>query len=156
MLFESKFDPCTDFTTGNPLIESFLDSDGAGFKPARKSTTSGVIVIGSRVACHSVRNQKCVSLSSCEAEYLAMAAVTSEATLSVARTLAHRWGVGRARHLSTKVLWLQTFTKHRAFEFLQHPLNYCRCRLKALDGFIGLDVWWMARTSWLEFQRFGP
>lgn len=82
MLFESKFDPCTDFTTGNPLIESFLDSDGAGFKPARKSTTSGVIVIGSRVACHSVRNQKCVSLSSCEAEYLAMAAVTSETTLS--------------------------------------------------------------------------
>ena len=78
------------------------------------------------------RSQRCVSLSSCESEILALASVTSEGALiqravefltgvscnltsrsdsSSARSLAQRLGVGRVRHLSSKILWLQAMVK---------------------------------------------
>ena len=60
------------------VVLAFSDSDFAGDKNSRKSVTGyGVYVLGCLVAWKS-RGQKTVALSSCEAEYLAVADVCTE------------------------------------------------------------------------------
>ena len=89
-----------------------------------------------------VRNQKVVTLSSGEAELVALTQVVSEAILikkawtfltefevdmiartdsSVARAIAQRAGVGRVRHLQTSCLWIQQWCARRELKVLAIP-----------------------------------
>eukprot|EP00435_Cladocopium_sp_Y103_P067749 s1389_g30.t1 len=110
------------------LLEVFTDSDWAGNKETRKSISSAHLCLNGVLVYALTRTQKSVAMSSCEAEYVAMTTGTSEAVFlknciefltgqkcritlrcdsSSARAFCHRQGVGRVRHISCGLLWLQ-------------------------------------------------
>ena len=109
------------------VMEVFCDSDWAG-GPARKSTTSVMILLNSLPILSYSRTQKAVSLSSCEAEVLALTSGSSEALLlkevwqfmtgqkvtlearsdsSSGRQWLQRSGLGRLKHIDVRLCWLQ-------------------------------------------------
>ena len=109
-------------------LEVFTDSDSACERLSRKSTSGAVIMAeGMRLHAHS-RGQATVALSSCEAEVVAASEGIKEALLlqevlmfvglghyvievkvdsSAALAFFHRRGVGRMKHIDSRVLWLQ-------------------------------------------------
>ena len=109
------------------VIEVHVDSDWAGNRIDRKSTTGVVVRYGGQVVKTYSRNQKTVALSSGEAELYAIVSGTSEAlgiqsiirdfgrdgyvvvnTDSIAAIgITKRSGNGRIRHLQTQFLWIQ-------------------------------------------------
>ena len=124
------------------VLEVFCDSDWAGNKSSRKSTSAGAIMFdGMVVHCFS-RSQSCVSLSSAEAEYVATVSAVCDAILlrsafehllgekvslhifsdsSAARGIMNRRGCGKLRHISGRLLWLQEFiTRQKQAEL--HPI----------------------------------
>ena len=107
---------------------AYSDSDWAGHHGSRKSASSGCLVIDGILLYSSSRTQGLIALSSAEAEvYAAVSACCDaiymkrclefvfEQTVSIqllidnsaARQILMRAGVGRVRHLSVKILWLQ-------------------------------------------------
>ena len=123
------------------LVECYTDSDWAGDRRNRKSTSAMAIFVNSVFLMSASRTQKALSLSSCEAEYTAMvggaadmlyvgAAVeflsNTQPSLhlfcdsSSARQLAARRGCGKIRHLQLKLLWLQEKLASGAFQL--HPV----------------------------------
>ena len=74
-LHESIRNGSYDFSTTpvkeHHLLEVFSDSDWAGRKDTRRSTSSGTIFLDGQCIYSFSRNQKSVSLSSGEAEYYA-------------------------------------------------------------------------------------
>ena len=74
-----------DFTGVTPkehhLLEVFSDSDWAGRKDTRRSTSSGSVCLDGQCSYSFSRNQKSVSLSSGEAEYYAGASAASDSIL---------------------------------------------------------------------------
>ena len=110
------------------VLEVFTDSDWANDKNTRRSVSSCVMFYGSCLLFSASRTQKIVSLSSAEAEVYACSSGSSDAVLlsrllswltgrrtlvyvytdsSGARGILQRQGVGRLRHLSCRILWLQ-------------------------------------------------
>ena len=113
------------------LMTLYTDSDWAGCRRTRKSTSGGVVLIGN----HCVKTWSCtqgpIALSSAEAEYYSMVegaikakgvqTVAREIGLllssnvpislftdsSAARSFVSRRGLGRMRHVATRELWLQ-------------------------------------------------
>eukprot|EP00435_Cladocopium_sp_Y103_P021098 s1207_g5.t1 len=105
----------------------YTDSDWAGDKATRKSKSAAHLVWGGCLVFSYTRRQTVVALSSAEAELYATASGVSEAILlrkvlaffgyvvglraitdsSANNAVSHRLGVGKIRHLETKVLWLQ-------------------------------------------------
>ena len=112
------------------------DSDWAGCSRTRKSTSAGVIMLGSHCVKTWSRGQEATALSSAEAEYYAMVdgvtrakglktaseelGVQSELEVdmnrgvfecytdsSAAKAMASRRGSGRSRHIEVRHLWLQ-------------------------------------------------
>ena len=57
----------------------FTDSDWAGDRPTRKSVSSWVIILDGFLISAGARTQSVIAQSSCEAEYIAATAATSEA-----------------------------------------------------------------------------
>ena len=115
-------------------LEVFSDSDWASNKVDRKSVSGGYICMGSCLMYSSSRTQKVISLSSGEAEVYSASSAACDSILlakmisfltgcgvvvhhlldsSAARGILSRQGVGRIRHLSCRVLWLQTLVKLR-------------------------------------------
>ena len=78
-----------------------------------KSTSGAVIMAeGMRLHAHS-RGQASVALSSCEAEVMAASEGIKEALLldgSAAHAFFHRRGVGRMKHIDSRILCLQDLT----------------------------------------------
>ena len=118
------------------LIECLTDSDWAGAAD-RISTSSCHIFCNGNLAYAFVRKQGCISLSSCESELVASVSGAAEALYvahtirtagacqtrlvlrmdsSSARALLFKQGVSRVRHLDTKLLWLQDYTKRKLLE----------------------------------------
>ena len=118
------------------LIEVLTDSDWAGAAD-RISTSSCHVFVNGNLAYAFVRKQGCVSLSSCEAELVSAVSGTAEGLYiahvirtagacttrivlrldsSSARSLLYKQGVSRVRHLATKLLWIQSFTKRKVIE----------------------------------------
>jgi hypothetical protein len=107
----------------------FSDSDWAGCRRTRRSTSGGVVMVGAHCVKTWSSTQAPIALSSAEAEYYAMVeAATRGAGLrsmlgelgiglsgetelysdsSAARCFAARRGVGKMRHLEVRHLWLQ-------------------------------------------------
>ena len=108
-------------------IEAYGDSDWAGCEQSGRSTSGGVIMIGSHVIKSWSRTQKTVALSSGEAELTAMVKTTCEAMgvaslvedsscsmrivvladSNAALGVVRRKGDGRLRHVKVGMLWIQ-------------------------------------------------
>ena len=115
------------------LLEVLSDSDWSGCKRTRKSVSSCAILWDNMLLYSHSKTQKVVSLSSAESEYHSLISAAAdglflsacirflmpEVTLEqvclvdnmAARALACRQGVGKLRHISGKLLWLQQLTK---------------------------------------------
>ncbi|CAE7314347.1 RE1 [Symbiodinium microadriaticum] len=115
------------------LLEFLSDSDWSGCKRTRKSVSSCAILWDNMLLYSHSKTQKVVSLSSAESEYHSLISAAAdglflsacirflvpEVTLEqvclvdnmAARALACRQGVGKLRHISGKLLWLQQLTK---------------------------------------------
>ena len=110
------------------MVEIFSDADWAADRETRRSVSGAAIYVGGCLAYSSSRTQKIVSLSSAESETYAAASATMDAILittifswllqchfmmclyldsSAARGVLSRKGVGRLRHLSCRILWMQ-------------------------------------------------
>ena len=110
-------------------MEIFTDSDWASDRTIRRSVSCATIFLGGCLLYSCSRTQKLVPLSSAEAEVYACSSGTSDGILlcrlvewmtgfkcsihlhcdiSAAKGTIQRQGVGRVRHLSCRVLWLQS------------------------------------------------
>lgn len=105
----------------------FTDSDWAGDKQSRKSTSGGVIMWGGHLLKSWSTTQQVIALSSAEAELYALLKGTAQTKgmlsmladfglyadcivktdASAALCIAHRVGLGRTRHIHTQYLWIQ-------------------------------------------------
>ena len=108
-------------------LEVYTDSDWASDQVTRTSTSGALIMVeGMRLHAHS-RCQASVALSSCEAETMAASESIKETLLlqevlmfaglghceieikvesSAAHAFFHRRGVGRTKHIDSRILWL--------------------------------------------------
>jgi hypothetical protein len=111
------------------VLSVFSDSDWAGCRRTRRSTSGGAVLVGSHCLKTWSSTQAPIALSSAEAEYYAMVeaatrclglrsmlselgigvvgAIELHSDSSAARSFASRKGVGRMRHLEVRHLWLQ-------------------------------------------------
>ena len=114
-------------------IEGFSDSDWAGCKKTGKSTSGGVIKIGEHFIKGWSKTQASITLSSAEAELVAMCKLAAEtigirslaadlgrdtkavlyADSSAAIAIAKRRGAGKLRHINIGFLWIQRRQKAR-------------------------------------------
>jgi hypothetical protein len=108
----------------------YVDSDWAGCRSSRRSTSGGVLIVGKHILRTWSNTQATVATSSGEAELIAMyegaargcgmQAIMTEMGLapslsvlrvctdsSVAKSFVATRGVGKMRHLEVKLLWLQ-------------------------------------------------
>lgn len=108
-------------------VEVFTDSDWAGCRSTRRSTSGGCIMIGTHFIKAWSKTQATRALSSAEAELYAIVKATAEgmgvqsilkdfgrkakvhlmADASAALGIVRRKGLGRMRHLDTDLLWVQ-------------------------------------------------
>ncbi|CAE7908149.1 unnamed protein product, partial [Symbiodinium necroappetens] len=129
----------------NHLVEAVSDSNFANDRATRKSLSSGQIYVDGALAFSFVRSQKVVTMSSGEAELVALTQTVGEAILvrkavaflqrvrpedvhlvartdsSVARAIASRNGVGRVKHLATSCLWLQGWVARKELRIAAVP-----------------------------------
>ena len=131
-----------DNPAAKDLIEVISDSNFANDRSTRKSLSSGQIYINQALMYSFVRGQKVVTLSSGEAELVALTQAVSEGILiqkaweflvdddacmvartdsSVARAISQRAGVGRVRHLQTSCLWIQQWVSMRRLRVAAIP-----------------------------------
>ena len=117
-----------DISQCDNVLEVFTDSDWASDRQSRRSVSCCVIFYGGCLLFSASRTQKIISLSSAEAEVYASSSGCSDAILlsrmlawltgrrtiiyaytdsSGAKGILQRQGVGRLRHLSCRILWLQ-------------------------------------------------
>lgn len=121
---------------GNEVhLEVYSDSDWGSNKQHRKSVSAGYICCGTALLYSSSRTQRVVALSSAEAEVYAASSTACDGILigklvafctgrnvvihhlmdsAAARGILARQGVGRIRHLSCRILWLQQLVKQRS------------------------------------------
>lgn len=115
----------------------FSDSDWASHKASRKSVSSGMIFFSGCLLLATSRSQRTVALSSAEAELHAAVSTVCHGVLlkecltfslnidiimklsldnAAARQILFRSGVGRVRHLSCRILWVQGYVKEKKLE----------------------------------------
>ena len=108
----------------------YSDSDWAGDRKTGKSTSGGIIMFGSHLIKSWSRTQDSITLSSAQAELVALGKLAMEmlgvrsmcrewslvqeglasrlfADASAALSIAKRQGAGKMRHINVKSLWLQ-------------------------------------------------
>ena len=120
-------------------LTSFSDTDWAGCRSTRKSTSGGIVVHGSHYIKSWSRQQNLVSLSSAEAELYGVVKASSEslgcqamakdlghsrsvriyADASAALGIVHRKGLGKVRHIDTNTLWVQQAACSKRIEYLK-------------------------------------
>ena len=108
-------------------VDGYTDSDWAGCKQTGKSTSGGAIMIGDHFIKGYSRTQKAVTLSSAEAELVAMVKMSCEilgmlgmmkdwnidgegviwGDSSAALAISKRRGAGKMRHINVGMLWIQ-------------------------------------------------
>ena len=62
---------CLTFGDSKPILEGYVDADWAGDLDGRKSTSGYLFTFAGGVVSWQTRLQKCVALSTTEAEYIA-------------------------------------------------------------------------------------
>jgi hypothetical protein len=112
------------------LVETgFSDSDHAGDRNDRKSTTGIVFFLGGNLITWDSQKQKVVALSSCEAEYIAAAAAACQGVW-LSRLLAELVGDGTAEKFKLFV------DNQSAIELSKNPVHHDRS--KHIEGVFGL------------------
>ena len=123
-----------DFQPEPKSIQIYVDTDFAGCKETRRSTSGGTVMLGSSCVKHWAKTQTTISLSSGEAElhgicYGASQAlgmqsllrdmgwdlpieIFSDATAAIG--IARRKGLGKIRHLDVSDLWIQDKIRTKA------------------------------------------
>jgi hypothetical protein len=122
----------------------YSDSDWAGDRKTGKSTSGGLIMMGHHLVKSWSRTQDSVTLSSAEAELVALSKLATEilgvrsmaaewglsnprepsmlwADASAALSIAKRQGAGKMRHINVRTLWLQE-------KELQEVLSYVKIK----------------------------
>ena len=114
-------------------VTMFTDSDWAGCKETRKSSSAGVVMPGAHTLKAYTRKQKIIARSSAEAELYAAALGASEVKgiVSLLRDLGyekrpvlaidakatknilHRQGIGKLKHTDVAYLWIQDEVRSR-------------------------------------------
>ena len=117
------------------IIKVFSDSDWAGCRRSRRSTSGGVASIGEGAVKHWSSTQGSTAMSSGEAEYYAMVKAAAEGLgiqslckdlgydfplrlcvdSTAAKAIASRLGLGKVRHMEVKYLWAQEAHKRGRF-----------------------------------------
>jgi hypothetical protein len=112
-------------------VMTYVDSDWAGCKSTRKSTSAGVMTWGKSILKSWSRTQGSVALSSGEAEFYAAIKGSAESIgcqsllkdmgievklevitdSSAAKGTASRMGIGKVKHLDTGWMWIQESVK---------------------------------------------
>ena len=120
-------------------VRVYSDSDWAGCRKSRKSTSGGAIMIGAHCIRSWSKTQATIALSSAEAELVALVKATCEgigmssllrdigrksriqvyADASAALGIVSRKGIGKLRHLDTSMLWIQQKELRNAVEFMK-------------------------------------
>ena len=122
-------------------IDLFVDTDFAGCKETRRSTSGGVAMVGRNNIKHWAKTQTTIALSSGEAELNGIGAgiamgmgvqsicrdlgyhydlrVHTDATAAIG--IARRRGMGKIRHLDTADLWVQEKIRTGRVELLKVP-----------------------------------
>ena len=123
-------------------MDVFVDSDWAGDRVTRRSTSGGVVSWAGGVLKTWSKRQSCTATSSGEAELHSLAKGMAEALgirsvaadlgwevklriwtdSSAAKSIASRTGIGRTRHIDVSYLWVQEIAR----------MNFTR--LKKIDG----------------------
>ena len=124
------------YQEGSMEIKVFTDSDWAGCRTTRESTSGGVILLGGHCIKTWSSTQGSIALSSCEAEFYAMVdgilkalglracveelgfepSVRVWTDSSAAKSFVSRRGLGKIRHIETKWLWVQEALSRKRFE----------------------------------------
>lgn len=117
-------------------LVGYSDSDWAGCKTTRRSTSGGLVVLGGGVLRSWSNRQATTALSSAEAEFYSAAKAAAEllavqsfmndlgwhavlrlmVDASAAQAMAARQGIGKVRHLEVRHLWLQEVVKRGAIK----------------------------------------
>ena len=120
-------------------IVAYSDTDWAGCKSTRRSTSGGVILHGTHMIRSWARMQNLVATSSAEAELYGTVRASCEllgikslardfghwlngrlyADASAALGIIHRQGLGKLRHLDTSCLWVQQAARTKLIEYLK-------------------------------------
>ena len=118
------------------MITAYADSNWAGCRDTRKSTSGACFMIGSHLIKSYSRTQSNIALSSAEAELYSFVTAASEAMglksmlrdfgvqseanlqvdASVAIGIAQRNGLGKVRHLDCQSLWIQDAVRQRRIQ----------------------------------------
>ena len=127
------------FQARQKTLRFYSDSDWAGCRRTARSTSGGVALLGSHcLKCYSV-TQKFVTLSSGEAELMALVKATTEAIgltqlaeswgvrleasvlvdSSAALAVTHRKGCGKLRHVRIGHLWVQELAAEETVSFVK-------------------------------------
>ena len=138
------------------ILETFTDADWSSNQAHRKSTSCGIHFVNGSLVFGSSRTQKVVSLSSAESELRSMVSGCSDGIFikaclkflvgsevehwqwtdnQAARQLVARQGVGKIRHLSGKLLWIQAKVMDKELTVGQVPTkwNYSDVGTKSLS-----------------------
>ena len=122
-------------------LRGFSDSDWAGCRSTRRSTSGGVILHGSHLIAHWSRTQSGVALSSGEAELNAALkmgceilgvrqfcselgydyAIDINGDSSAVKGILNRKGCGKVKHIEVKQLWLQERVRNGEISFTKVP-----------------------------------
>ena len=165
LVMHFKWQPTPSIVTG------YSDSDWAGCPTTAKSTSGGIVNLGSHVIKTWSRQQKTIALSSAEAELHAAVATSAEVLgvialcqdlgvkvggevnvdSSAALGIAHRSGYGKVRHLRIQSLWVQEVrsTGRLAYKKVLGTLNPSDVLTKHVPGDL-LDA--HMRTLGLEIR----
>ena len=133
-------DKCLNYGKQVEEVTTLTESDWAGCKETRKSSSAGVVMFGEHALQSYTRKQKVIARSSAEAElYAALGASESKGIASLlgdpgyerkpvlaidakaTEHFLHRKGIGKLKHIEVAYLWLQD-------EIRSQRLRVCRVR----------------------------
>jgi hypothetical protein len=130
-----------DGNVGMEYLDVYSDSDWAGDKVTRKSTSGGVAALAGGALKTWSSTQGTIAMSSGEAEYYAMVKAAAEGLgiqalaedlgfqvklrlwvdSTAAKAIISRIGLGKVRHMEVKYLWAQEAHKNGRFEVYKVP-----------------------------------
>ena len=131
---------CYGWQSEGAALTGCSDSDWAGCRTTGKSTSGGIVQLGSHLIKTWSRTQDSVTLSSAEAELVALSKLAAEvlgirsmaiewdmvdescacqlyADASAALSIAKRQGAGKMRHINVRTLWLQEKSIQKVLDY---------------------------------------